>query len=103
MPDLILGDRTIELDELGFMVEPDDWTRGVARSLAERNSLGTLSDDHWRIIEYVREYYEEFKSAPMLRMLCKRTKIGKRRVRELFPAGCRDCICLVAGLPEPTG
>lgn len=103
MPHIKVGDKTIEVDDLGFIVDPDDWNREVADALAESSSLGSLLEDHWRVIIFVREYYEMYNIAPMLRAISKRTRFSERKLRKLFPSTCRKCMCLIAGLPQPTG
>ncbi len=103
MLQIAVRDRTIEVDELGFIVDPNDWNREVAGRLAESSSLGPLLEDHWRVITYVREYYEKHNTAPMLRAIIKRTKLKERELRTLFPSSCHECMCKIAGLPKGTG
>ena len=87
-----------DFDKLGFMLKSQPWNRDVALALAENRDIGPLSEAHWKVINYVRDYYEQNQTAPMLRAIIKRTRIGERRLRELFPSTCRECMCLVAGL-----
>jgi TusE/DsrC/DsvC family sulfur relay protein len=103
MPQIKVGEKTIEVDDNGFIVDPDDWNMEVAHVLAERSALGPLVEDHWKVIVFVREYYEKYKTAPMLRAISKRTNFAEKKLRTLFPRGCRECMCLIAGLPQPTG
>ncbi len=103
MPDIEVGDRTVRVDNFGFMLEFKDWTKEVAEALAKLSSLYPLTEDHWQVIMYVRAYYEEHHTAPMLRAVLKRTKLKESRLRTLFPRSCRECICMIAGLPKGTG
>ncbi len=103
MPELRVGDRTVRVDSQGFMVDPDDWTTEVAGALAESVSLAPLTRDHWRVIMYVRRYYQKHNTAPMLRAICKRNRLNEGTLRALFPTSCRECMCKIAGLPQPTG
>lgn len=103
MPRIKAGNRNIELDDNGFIADPNDWNIEVAHVLAESSSLGPLQEEHWRVILFVREYYEKYQTAPMLRAISKRTRFAEKRLRKLFPRGCRECMCLIAGLPQPTG
>ena len=103
MPDFEVGNRTVRVDNFGFMLEPNDWTKEVAEALAKSSSLYPLTEDHWRVITYVREYYEEHNTAPMLRAIIKRTKLKERKLRTLFPSSCHECMCKIAGLPKGTG
>lgn len=103
MPRLKVRDRTVEVDDLGFIVDPNSWNMAVANVLAESSSLGPLLEDHWRVIMFVRNYYEKYKNAPMLHAISKRTGFSERRLRKLFPRSCRECMCQIAGIPRPTG
>jgi tRNA 2-thiouridine synthesizing protein E len=103
MPELVVGNRNITVDKSGFMLDPNDWTIEIAEALAKLSSLHPLTEDHWRVITYVRAYYEEHHTAPMLRAVLKRTKLKESRLRILFPRSCRECICMIAGLPKGTG
>ena len=103
MPQIRVGDRTIELDSSGFLLQLVDWDSEVAEVLAQRVSLAPLSEEHWRVIRYVREYHAQHRVAPPIRAIAKRTRLRVSRLNELFPSSCRECMCLVAGLPQPTG
>jgi len=68
-----MGSVSIEVDEDGFMQEPDRWDKEVAAALATTEGVDSLGDDHWKLVEYLRNYYLQFGVAPMIRKLCKAT------------------------------
>jgi tRNA 2-thiouridine synthesizing protein E len=103
MPDFQVGDATIEIDEDGFIQEPDRWNEDVAAALAKTEGVDALSEDHWKVVNYLREYYLEYGVAPMIRKLCKSTGFKLNQIYELFPSGPAKGACKVAGLPKPTG
>ena len=98
-----VGDRTLEIDEDGFIQEPDLWDDAVATALARAEGVEKMSDDHWKVVRYVRDYFVEFGVAPMIRQLCKATGFRLNQVYELFPSGPAKGACRIAGLPKPTG
>ena len=98
-----LGGRPLEIDEDGFIQDPDQWDDAVAKSLAETEGVTDLTEEHWKIVHYLREYYLEFNMAPMIRKLCKQTGFPLKKIYELFPSGPAKGACKVAGLPKPTG
>ena len=59
------------LDNDGFLKQLSNWTRETAHELAERNDLGPLTAEHWKIIDYVRNYYQTHGEGPPI------VKIGK--------------------------
>ncbi|WP_028307537.1 TusE/DsrC/DsvC family sulfur relay protein [Desulfitibacter alkalitolerans] len=93
----------IELDEDGFMVDPDQWNEEIAVVLAKAEEVEELTEKHWELIRYLRNYYAEFGIAPMVRKLTKETGLKLNQVYELFPTGPAKGACKVAGLPKPTG
>ncbi len=87
----------------------NDWEKDVATVMAKEDDID-LSEDHWEIINFLREYYEEYQIAPAVRVLTKAVgkKLGKDKgnskyLYELFPYGPGKQACKFAGLPKPTG
>ncbi|OUD14092.1 TusE/DsrC/DsvC family sulfur relay protein [Thioflexithrix psekupsensis] len=101
--------KTVETDEEGYLTNLNDWDRDVAQVLAKQDDL-TLTESHWEVIDFLREYYEEYQIAPAVRVLTK--AIGKKLgadkgnskyLYDLFPYGPAKQACRFAGLPKPTG
>jgi len=103
MPMFEEGGVSIEVDEDGFIVNPDDWTEAVAAALAGGEGVEELTEEHWKVMHYLRDYYEKFGVAPMIRKLCKETGFPLKRIYDLFPSGPAKGACKLAGLPKPTG
>ncbi|PKK84341.1 MAG: sulfurtransferase TusE [candidate division Zixibacteria bacterium HGW-Zixibacteria-1] len=103
MPTFTLGSVSIEVDEDGFMAEPETWNEEIAKALASTEGVGEMTDDHWKLANYLRDYYLKFGIAPMIRKLCKETGFSLKYVYELYPSGPAKGACKVAGLPKPTG
>ncbi len=93
----------IEVDEDGFIQDPDAWNEAIAKALAETEQVSELTEDHWKVVNYIRDYYLKFGSAPMVRKLCKETGFKLKQIYELFPTGPAKGACKIAGLPKPTG
>ena len=91
------------LNEHGFLKHPDQWDEQVGVAIAEREGLSNLDKMHWRIICYLREYYEEYEIVPTLSRAC--------RVSGEWENSCLSCFfqrdplkaAKIAGLPEPGG
>ncbi|KJV06211.1 TusE/DsrC/DsvC family sulfur relay protein [Methylocucumis oryzae] len=93
--------------EQGFLKNPADWNEQVAHCLAEREQL-VLTDAHWEIIYFIREYYLSFKHLPNARVFTKAiqkqfgdAKGNSRYLHQLFPNGPLKYACKIAGLPKP--
>ena len=101
--------KQLAVDEEGYLANLNDWIPGVADVMAKQDGL-ELTDEHWDIINFLREYYEEYQIAPAVRVLTKAVgkKMGKDKgnskyLYELFPYGPAKQACKYAGLPKPTG
>jgi tRNA 2-thiouridine synthesizing protein E len=97
------GDVKIEVDEDGFIQEPDKWNEKVASALATTEGVEELTENHWKVVTYLREYYAKFEVAPMIRKLCKETGFPLKEIYEMFPSGPAKGACKIAGLNKPTG
>jgi TusE/DsrC/DsvC family sulfur relay protein len=103
MPFIKLDGTEIEVDEDGFIQEPDKWSEELAMVIAQTEDVDDLTEDHWKVINYLRDYYQRFGIAPMIRKLCKETGFQLKYIYELFPSGPAKGACKIAGLPKPTG
>lgn len=93
----------VDVDEDGFIQDPAVWNEQLALAIAHTEDVENLTEDHWKVIHYLREYYQEFGIAPMIRKLCKETGFKLKYIYELFPSGPAKGACKIAGLPKPTG
>ncbi len=103
MPVIELDGLEVDVDEDGFIQNPDVWSEELAKAIAKTEDVTELTDDHWKVINYLREYYQEYGIAPMIRKLCKETGFKLKYIYELFPSGPAKGACKIAGLPKPTG
>lgn len=103
MPKGTFGGAELEIDEDGFIQEPEKWSKEIAVDLAKTEEVPSMGDDHWHVVNYIRDYYIQFGVAPPIRMLCKKTGFDLGTIYELFPSGPAKGACKIAGLPKPTG
>jgi tRNA 2-thiouridine synthesizing protein E len=101
--------KNIDTDEEGYIVNLSDWNEDVAGILAKEEGID-MSDNHWEVVNFLREYYDEYQIAPAVRVLTKAIgkKLGAEKgnskyLYELFPYGPAKQACKIAGLPKPTG
>ena len=100
---------TIEADEEGYLVDLSVWNSELAVLIAEDEKI-EMSDEHWEVVNFLRDYYDEYQIAPAVRVLIKamKKKFGPEKgsnkyLYELFPYGPAKQACKVGGLPKPTG
>ena len=100
---------TYETDEEGYLVNLADWSEDIGKAIAATENV-EMSSNHWEVVNFLRDYYNEYQIAPAVRVLTK--AIGKqlgaekgnsKYLYELFPYGPAKQACKIAGLPKPTG
>jgi tRNA 2-thiouridine synthesizing protein E len=94
---------TVEVDEDGFIQQPECWSEALAAAIAKTEDVPELTENHWKVINYLRDYYQQFGIAPMIRKLCKETGFSLKEIYDMFPSGPAKGACKIAGLPKPTG
>lgn len=97
----------IKTDPEGFLIDHRIWTPDIAHQLAKREAI-ILTDEHWFVINFLREFYQEFKHFPSMRVLIKLLKeknsqceINSQSLYLLFPDGPLKQGAKFAGLPKP--
>lgn len=94
-------------DESGYLKNLTDWSEELALKIAEKEQI-RLTEEHWEIIWLVRDFYQEYKTSPAIRMLVKamaqkfgEEKGNSRYLQRLFPDGPAKQATKIAGLPKP--
>jgi tRNA 2-thiouridine synthesizing protein E len=96
----------LETDDDGFVLEPN-YSEEVVKVIAEAEGIA-LTEDHWTIVNYMREQYREHGHTPNYRNMLKDMEDvlpGKdsKALYDLFPTGPAKQGAKVAGLPKPFG
>ncbi|MBI5938169.1 MAG: TusE/DsrC/DsvC family sulfur relay protein [Betaproteobacteria bacterium] len=104
-----IAGKDVDVDEEGYLTNLADWNEDVAAYLAQEEKV-EMSESHWEVVNFLREYYNEYQIAPAIRVLTKAIakKLGpdkgnNKYLYELFPYGPAKQACKIAGLPKPTG
>jgi tRNA 2-thiouridine synthesizing protein E len=79
----------------------------VAIAIAAAEGIA-LTDDHWEVIRFLRNEYQENGHSPNFRNLLKgfqalRPDVDSKFLYDLFPVGPAKQGAKVAGLPQPYG
>ena len=98
---------TLAVDFEGYLVDPAQWNERVAEELARQEHI-VVTDEHWAVIHFVREYYEQRQIAPDARHVMKHLaefkgagKAGRNDLFVLFPYGYVKQACKIAGMRRP--
>lgn len=101
--------RTFKVHASGNLVNPAEWNEALADFIADKEGI-KLSESHWEVLQFLRQFYFQYGITPMVRLLQKhmRDKLGDEKSSEaylygLFPGGPARQGSRIAGLPEPQG
>lgn len=104
---LEVAGKIIETDKDGYLLDIADWTPEVALAIAALEQI-EMTDAHWEVVNFVRDFYAEYNTSPAIRMLVKAMaeKLGadkgnSRYLQRLFPEGPAKQATKIAGLPKP--
>ncbi len=97
------NDSRLVEDDDGFLTSMMHWSREKAEELAIKNDLGPLTDNHWKIISFVQQYYVKHQIGPPIVRISKETGFSSTYICQLFPCGVARGAYRLAGLPRPSG
>lgn len=102
-----IAGETLEVNNRGHLVDFDAWTHEVGKAFAKSEGL-ELTDSHWTVIDYLRQYYGVHEIPPSPRLILKEigeqlTEHGapctRKYLKVLFPEGGCKQACRIAGIP----
>ena len=102
-----VNDKQIDINPDGYMLDRSQWEPAIAEAIAARDGI-TLTNKHWEIIDFLRDYYQEYMISPNVRVLVKKLnekwgeeKVDRTGLYDLFPKGPAFQGTKIAGLPKP--
>ena len=102
MPVTTLNGQEIHVNEEGFLTDPSEWDDALAATLATQIGI-TLTDEHWKVIRFLRKDFEEQGETATLRRTSTRGCVPVKTLFALFPQKPAKKMAYVAGLPKPQG
>ena len=90
---LMVDGQEILTDPEGYILDMEQWNEAFARAQAQSEGLA-LSDEHWQVIRFIREYYEAHNVQAQVRDMVKHfrevwgaDKGNSRYLHDIFPIG----------------
>lgn len=98
----------VAVDEEGYLQNPEEWDKLVARELARIENI-ELNEDYWQILSFIRSYWIEHCVVPDVRHVIRHLadslgldkKGAKNHLFKLFPYGYVQQACKIAGMLKP--
>jgi len=100
---MTLNDLVLELDPEGFLRDATQWNEAVAEAIARTNGIPVLTENHWRVIRFMRQAWLANGQAPTIRTLGKESGVDVKTLYQLFPKGLAKLAAKLAGIPKPHG
>ncbi|HYA59522.1 MAG TPA: TusE/DsrC/DsvC family sulfur relay protein [Burkholderiaceae bacterium] len=102
----LVDGKSFLADDEGYLLEPD-YSDSVCEAIAAAEGV-SLDEDHWAVINYLRDQYREHGHTPNFRTLLKDvseqiSNCDSKRLYDLFPLGPAKQGVRIAGLPKPFG
>jgi TusE/DsrC/DsvC family sulfur relay protein len=101
---LKLHGKRYELDDKGFLVKMSDWDVQLRDWFAEKEKI-QLTEDHYEMIAYLREYFGKYRLHPVPRIIIEAMteRLGQEKASNeyfhlLFPGSFNQAY-MIAGLP----
>ncbi len=97
----------VQISDDGFLSNLDDWSTDIAIYIAKQHNI-VLTDEHWAIINFLRDFYSNYKTSPSMRTLLTALKeqsniqITSTQLQVLFAGNAAMNMHRIAGLPKPS-
>ena len=89
-----------KLTPLGFLESFEQWDDRFAQVVASEWQLPHgLTEKHWQIVYFLRDFYSKTNNIPTVFATCKANGVDLDELHALFPGGFRRGACRMAGLP----
>ncbi len=95
----VLNGQQIELNEEGYMINMDQWTREWALQIASEYGI-ILTDKHFEVLNWLRDKQKEG-VALNIRKVGKSGLVDIKQFYALFPGGPLKVSSKIAGIPKP--
>ena len=103
MPTKTVAGTTVEVTDEGFFEKPESWTETMASELAKEEGIDELTEQHWMVLRFMRQEYQQKGMAPTVRVLGKTSGVSVKELYQLFPKGPAKTAAKIAGIPKPRG
>lgn len=90
--------KVYRIDAMGFLVDPADWDPEYAAHRAREMNLPKLSEQHWKILDYLRRSFKATGLVPTVIQCCRDNNLELEELEDLFPNGYHRCAVKLAGL-----
>jgi tRNA 2-thiouridine synthesizing protein E len=103
MATIVIASKTVQVNDEGFMTDPNEWNREIAVEIAKKEGIDSLTDAHWKVIDFCRKVGLSTGNAPTLRTITVDGGVSTKELFSLFPRGPAKKVARISGLGKPEG
>ncbi len=101
MAEKVIAGYSVDVTEEGYLTDRSQWNKEIAVELAKEVGIEELTEDHWKVIDFLQKDFEENGKMPTIRRLKKAGNIPTKELYDLFPDGPLGKAAKIAGLSKP--
>ncbi len=98
-----IAGQTVQVNDEGFMTDPNEWTKEIAVEVAKEEGIADLTPVHWQVIDFCRMDAGSSGKAPTLRRITSTAGVTTKDMFALFPKGPAKKVAKISGLGKPEG
>jgi tRNA 2-thiouridine synthesizing protein E len=103
METVVIAGQSVEVNEEGFMLNPEMWNKDIAAEIARKEGIEELTEAHWKVIDFCRQSAKDSGKAPTLRQITNGAGVSTKDLFALFPKGPAKKVAKISGLGKPEG
>jgi tRNA 2-thiouridine synthesizing protein E len=96
--DMFCEDKLYRLDVRGFLADSSEWDEKFATHKAFEMKMPGLSEEHWRVLRFLRERFGKDGRVPTIHRTCEAMGLQIGDLELLFPDGYHRGAVKIAGL-----
>ncbi len=102
MAEKIYAGKKVQVDEEGYLLDPNEWTEEIAREMAKEDGL-ELTEEHMAVLKFLRDKYLKGEATTItIRSVGKSGIVDIKGFYKLFPGAPLKKASKYAGLPKPS-
>ena len=98
-----IAGQTVQMNDEGFMTNPNEWSKDIGVAIAHEEGIADLTPAHWQVIDFCRQDGIGTGKAPTLRRITTQAGISTKEMFTLFPKGPAKKVAKISGLGKPEG
>jgi len=99
----VIAGQEVAVDDEGFMTDPSQWSDEIAEVLAKQIAIDTLTEEHWSVVRFLREDFEQEGQTATIRRVSTVAGVPTKQLYTLFPKKPAKKMAYISGLPKPKG